>query len=143
MRTKLGWVLAVMAYIAGVLLIVHQHSWWYPNHNDLVAAPTSVEPSTPPLASPPSLSFLSPEVKDLFALYQRSTYHLPHPLQDFLLERLRSWSDLSPDMRADTAAILQQLTRLDRHQALVYVQRLWTEFSHSKTGTPENTVGVE
>jgi hypothetical protein len=126
MRTKLGWVLTVMGYVAGVLLIVHQHSWWYPNQNDTVAATTSVEPNTPPLASPPSLSFLSPEVKELFALSQRSTYHLPRLLQDFLQERLRSWSGLSPDMRAETVAIRQQLARLDRHQALIYVQRLWT-----------------
>jgi len=143
MRTKLGWVLAVLAYVTGGLLIVHQHSWWYPNQNDPVAATTSVEPNMPPLASPPSLSFLSPEVKELFALYQRSTYYLPRPLQDFLLERLRSWSDLSLDMRAETAAILQQLTRLDRHQALIYVQRLWTEFNHSKVGTSEDTISVE
>jgi len=34
MRTKLGWVLAVLAYVPGGLLIVHQHSWWYPNQND-------------------------------------------------------------------------------------------------------------
>ena len=143
MRVKLGCVLAVMAYAAGMLLIVHQHSWWYPTPNNPVAATTSVEPNTSPLASPPSLSFLSPEVKELFVLYQRGTYHLPHPLQDFLLERLRSWSDLSPDMRAETVSILQQLARLDRHQALVYVQRLWTEFNHSKVGTSEETISAE
>jgi hypothetical protein len=143
MRAKLGWVLVVLAYIVGGLLIVHQHSWWYPNQNDPVAATTSVEPNTSLMASPPSLSFLSPEVKELFALYQRSTYHLPRPLQDFLQERLRSWSDLSPDMQAETVAILQQLARLDRHQALGYVQRLWTEFNHSKVETSENTASVE
>jgi hypothetical protein len=122
---------------------VYQHSWWYLHQHDPVAAPMSMEPNTPPWISLPSLSFLSPEVKELFALYQRSTYHLPSPLQGFLLERLRSWSDLSPDMRAETAAILQQLVRLDRHQALVYAQRLWTEFNHSKVETSEDTISVE
>ncbi|HEY7491479.1 MAG TPA: hypothetical protein VIH59_10280 [Candidatus Tectomicrobia bacterium] len=143
MRIKLGWVLAALVDVTGGRLIVYQPSWWYPNQHRLVAATTPVEPNTSPPTSPPSLSFLSPEVKELSVLYQRSAYHLPRPVQNFLLERLHAWPDLSPDMRAETVAILQQLSRLDRHQALVYVQRLWTERNHSKVGISEDTISVK
>jgi hypothetical protein len=120
----LGWLLAVLAYAIGMLLIVRQHAWWYPHRTNLVAVAVSAEQDTalkPP--APANLSLVSAEVKELFALYQRATYHLPRASRDLLLERLRAWADLSPTLQAETAAILRQLPHLDRHQALAYLQQ--------------------
>jgi hypothetical protein len=125
MRTKLGWMLAVMAYTAGVLLIVRQYAGWYPNRVNLHAAATfATQPPLPAFpTSPAYLSLVSPEVKELFALYQRGTYHLPRTTRDFLLERLQSWNELSPDLQAEVATLLRQLPQLDHDQALVYLQQ--------------------
>jgi hypothetical protein len=125
MRTKLGWTFVVMAYATGVLLMVCQPFWWYPYRVGLIATAASAAPPPPQsfFTSSSHLSLLAPEVKELFALYQRSTHLMPRPARDFLLERLQSWSDLSYDLRAETAAILRRLPRLDGHQALVYLQQ--------------------
>jgi len=124
MRTTLGWMLAVVAYAIGMLLIVRQHAWWYPHRTSLVAAAVSAEQATTLKPSvPANLSLVSAEVKELFALYQRTTYHLPRASRDLLLERLRAWADLSPALQTETVAILRQLPHLDRHQALMYLQQ--------------------
>jgi hypothetical protein len=144
MRTKLGWTLAVIAYIAGVLLIVHQYAGWYPQRADPLAAAFAIQPSPPSLLVPSShLSLVSPEVKELFALYQRGTCYLPHEVHDFLLERLRSWYELSPDLQAETATILQQLPYLDRHQALVYLQQQRIHIIGSKAASFWASAGWE
>jgi hypothetical protein len=127
MRTKLGWTLAVMAYTAGVLLIVRQYAGWYPRQVNLHQPPPQ---SFPAPAS--YLSLVSPEVKELFVLYQHGTRHLPRSVRDFLLERLQSWNELSPDLQAETATILRQLPHLDRHQALGYLQQQRTHAIGSK-----------
>lgn len=143
MRTKLGWTFAIIAYTAGVLLIVRQPAWWYPQRTNL---PTATAVATP-LASqtltstPLSLSLLAPEVKELFALYQRGTHHLPRSTRDFLLERLQSWSELSPDLQAETTAILHHLQSLDRAQALAYLQPYLGAVTENQGDTPPVPAG--
>jgi hypothetical protein len=144
MRTTPGWILAVVAYAIGMLLIVRQHAWWYPHRTHPVAAAVSAEQETtvnPPV--PANMSLVGAEVKELFALYQRTTYHLPRTARDFLLERLRAWADLSPDLQAETAAILRQLPHLDHHQALVYLQKYRATGMESKVSTLVAPVDLE
>ena len=126
MRATLGWTFAILVYAAGVVLIIRQPFWWYPNRAEPIAAAAPVASSaSPPLpALSPPLTLIAPEVKELFALYQRHTHHLPRNARDFLLERIQSWHHLSPDLQAETVTILRQLPHLDRYQALEYLRQL-------------------
>ena len=128
MRATLGWAFAVLLYAAGVVCIIRQPVWWYPNRAAPIAAaaPVAIPAAQSFSAFAPHLSLLAPEVKELFALYQRHTHHLPRHVRDFFLERLQSWSDLSPDLQAETATMLRQMPTLNQQQALEYVYQQHT-----------------